>query len=194
MCSLIGGVPRLDGMPATAAAAARPLVPPAAGRRAYCRRASQAAKRQCKAAAGSEGASADETAAAKPPTQQQQQPPKAGEQPHQPQRQQAEPAWQAEGPLLDTNVWAYKPAWCQPYSILATGSLVVSAVWLTSGGSPAWTAAAALPVAAWWYLFLAVYPAQFREYAEGVNAERQQRGGSGSGFSGGGPSRERGGR
>lgn len=80
---------------------------------------------------------------------------------------------QLQSPGVPPLPQAYKPAWCQPYSILATGGLVVSSVWLVSGGSPGWTGAAALPVAAWWYLFLAVYPAQFREYAEGVNAERR---------------------
>lgn len=78
----------------------------------------------------------------------------------------------APGPLAPGQ--AYKPAWCQPYSIVATGSFVVAGAWLASGGSPGWTAAAALPVAAWWYLFLAVYPAQFQEYAEGMNAQRRR--------------------
>ncbi|PRW57056.1 hypothetical protein C2E21_4086 [Chlorella sorokiniana] len=75
---------------------------------------------------------------------------------------------------LDSNVWTHKPAWCQPWSILATGSTVVAGVWAVSSGSPGWTAAAALPVAAWWWLFLGIYPQQFRQYAEGLNAQQQQ--------------------
>ena len=57
---------------------------------------------------------------------------------------------------LDTNVWAYKPVWCQPWSIVGTGAAIVGGVWTISGGSHGWTAAAALPVAAWWFLFLGV--------------------------------------
>ena len=75
---------------------------------------------------------------------------------------------------LDPNVWTHKPAWCQPWSIVGTGSAVVAGVWAVSGGSPGWTAAAALPVAAWWWLFLGIYPQQFREYAEGLNAQQRQ--------------------
>ena len=75
---------------------------------------------------------------------------------------------------LDPNVWAHKPAWCQPWSILATGSAVVAGVWAVSGGSSGWTAAATVPVAAWWWLFLGIYPQQFKEYAEGLNAQQRQ--------------------
>lgn len=64
--------------------------------------------------------------------------------------------------------------WCQPWSIVATGGLVVSGVWQVSSGSPWWTAAAVLPVAAWWVLFLVIAPAQFRDYVDAVN-EQQQR-------------------
>jgi hypothetical protein len=76
--------------------------------------------------------------------------------------------------LVETNVWAYKPWWCQPWSILATGAAVVGAAWALSGRSPGWTTAAALPVAAWWALFLVLMPAQFREYAEAENAMLRQ--------------------
>ena len=31
-----------------------------------------------------------------------------------------------------------------------------------------------MPVAAWWLLFLGIYPAQFKEYAESVNSEQQK--------------------
>ena len=80
---------------------------------------------------------------------------------------------------LDTNVWAYKPAWCQPWSIVGSGAAVVAGVWVISGGSNAWTGASALPVLAWWYLFLGIYPAQFREYAEAVNDQHRQQRSSG---------------
>ncbi len=76
---------------------------------------------------------------------------------------------------MDTNVWAYKPPWCQPWSIVASGAGVVGGVWAVSGGSPYWSAAASLPILAWWFLFLGVMPAQFRDYAEASNAEQRQR-------------------
>lgn len=73
-------------------------------------------------------------------------------------------------------MWAYKPVWCQPWSILATGAAVVGGVWAVSGHSSGWTAAAAIPIAAWWVLFLGVMPAQFKEYAAQTNEQlwRQQ--------------------
>ena len=65
----------------------------------------------------------------------------------------------------EPNVWATKPAWCQPWSIIASGLLVIAApaglfhlTWLS--------ALFAIPIAAWWYLFLLVYPSQFKAYVE----------------------------
>lgn len=75
---------------------------------------------------------------------------------------------------LDTDVWSYKPAWCQPYTIIGTGLAVIGGMWGFTGGSMVWTAAGSVPVIAWWYLFLIIYPAQFKEYAEGINTERQE--------------------
>lgn len=76
--------------------------------------------------------------------------------------------------LLDPNVWSYKPVWCQPWSIVATGAAAVGGVWAMSGHSFGWAAVVAVPVAAWWLLFLGLYPAQFREYAESTNAQQQR--------------------
>lgn len=74
------------------------------------------------------------------------------------------------GQLMDPNVWAYKPRWCQPWSILATGAGLVGAAWVLSGRSSGWAAVTAVPVAAWWALFLVLMPAQFREQAKAANA------------------------
>jgi hypothetical protein len=60
-----------------------------------------------------------------------------------------------------TSLWALKPWWCQPWSILLTG---VTAV----GGSWWWLRLwwISLPLAAavllWWWLFLVVVPAAYR--------------------------------
>lgn len=78
---------------------------------------------------------------------------------------------------MDTNVWASKPAWCQPWSILATGSIIVGGVWTVSGHSPGWTALVALPIGAWWGLFLVLMPAQYREYVEGLMEEQLRQAG-----------------
>ena len=52
-----------------------------------------------------------------------------------------------EGPPAD--VWQTKPAWCQPWTILATGSSAVGGAWLLSGHR-VWVAClVAVPVAAW---------------------------------------------
>ena len=96
--------------------------------------------------------------------------PPSPQQPQQPAEQQAF-AQQPPQQRLELNVWAYKPPWCQPWSILVTGAAVVAGAWAVSGRSPVWAALAALPIAAWWYFFLLVMPAQFRAYAEQSNAE-----------------------
>ena len=50
-------------------------------------------------------------------------------------------------------------------SIIAAPWLVMHSIWLT--------AVVALPILAWWYLFLLVMPMQYREYAEEVNSGSQ---------------------
>ena len=75
---------------------------------------------------------------------------------------------------METDVWASKPAWCQPWTILGTGSAFVAIVWAISGGSTGWTVAGSLPVLAWWYLFLGIMPGQYRGHAESVNVQQRQ--------------------
>ena len=66
----------------------------------------------------------------------------------------------------NTDFWAYKPVWCQPWSIITTGvGFVAAARWVT-GGSTVATVVAAVPILAWWYIFLVAVPADFRKYAE----------------------------
>ena len=60
------------------------------------------------------------------------------------------------------SLWALKPWWCQPWSILLTGVVAV-------GGSWWWLRVwwISLPLAAavllWWWLFLVVVPAAYRD-------------------------------
>ena len=66
---------------------------------------------------------------------------------------------------MPERVWALKPWWCQPWSIVATGlALVVGSwgllrqIWLTG--------LVALAVALWWWLFLVLMPAQWHELVQ----------------------------
>jgi len=64
-------------------------------------------------------------------------------------------------------VWEEKPWWCQPWTIVATGAAVVAAARVAAAGLAGvthidglrhlWLVAAAV-IAAWWGLFLGVYP------------------------------------
>jgi hypothetical protein len=75
-----------------------------------------------------------------------------------------------------TNIWDSKPAWCQPYSIVATGIAAASTPfglfhWHGWLGDAA-TFVVSAGVAVWWWLFLYVVP---REYAAAVELELERR-------------------
>ena len=57
--------------------------------------------------------------------------------------------------------WSLKPWWCQPWSILLTGVLVIAGSWFLMHR---WwiSAPVAVAVLAWWGLFLVVVPAAYR--------------------------------
>lgn len=57
--------------------------------------------------------------------------------------------------------WSLKPWWCQPWSILLTGVLVIAGSWFLLHR---WwiSAPVAVAVLAWWGLFLVVVPAAYR--------------------------------
>ena len=70
------------------------------------------------------------------------------------------------GEPTNSDFWAYKPVWCQPWSIVSTGiAFVAGARWIT-GGSTIATVVAAVPILAWWYVFLILVPGDFRKYAD----------------------------
>lgn len=74
----------------------------------------------------------------------------------------------------EADVWATKPPWCQPWTIGLTGSLIVYAPTLVFHAK--WLSAlVALPIAAWWYVFLVAYPKQFREYVESARSYYDKR-------------------
>ena len=59
------------------------------------------------------------------------------------------------------SLWALKPWWCQPWSIVLTGLAVVLASWWLLR---LWWVSlpVALAVLVWWWLFLVVVPAAYR--------------------------------
>jgi hypothetical protein len=55
------------------------------------------------------------------------------------------------------SVWDYKPWWCQPWSILLTGLVLISGSWLMFHRF--WvTGLVAAPLSAWMGFFLLLYP------------------------------------
>lgn len=65
----------------------------------------------------------------------------------------------------DLSIWHYKPWWCQPPMIVATGLSVIAAAFFLSEESYKVTLLASGPVFAWWYIFLYVMPRQFKSFA-----------------------------
>jgi hypothetical protein len=55
------------------------------------------------------------------------------------------------------NVWDYKPWWCQPWSILLTGTTLITASWFIF--KIIWlTVIVAIPLLIWMIFFIIVYP------------------------------------
>lgn len=55
------------------------------------------------------------------------------------------------------NIWDRKPWWCQPWSILLTGAMLIFASWLIF--HRLWvTAIVAMPIGVWMGYFLLVFP------------------------------------
>lgn len=63
---------------------------------------------------------------------------------------------------LDGSFWDHKPGWCQPWSILTTGVVIISlSWWLTQR----WWISVPLSavIGMWWWLFLVAVPTAWRE-------------------------------
>ncbi|XHX77837.1 MAG: DUF6737 family protein [Stenomitos frigidus ULC029] len=60
------------------------------------------------------------------------------------------------------NVWTYKPWWCQPWSILLTGAVLIGGSWGLL--QTVWlTVLVAVPVVVWMVFFLLIYPRLMQE-------------------------------
>ncbi|GBF81033.1 DUF6737 family protein [Aphanothece sacrum] len=63
------------------------------------------------------------------------------------------------------NIWDYKPWWCQPWSILLTGIIIVSGGWFITR-ILLLTVILSVLIVVWWGYFLMIYPRLFKEYLE----------------------------
>ncbi|MDJ0902058.1 MAG: hypothetical protein QNJ55_24975 [Xenococcus sp. MO_188.B8] len=60
------------------------------------------------------------------------------------------------------NLWNYKPWWCQPWSIILTGIIIISGSWFIV--KIIWlTILVTIPIVLWWFYFLIVYPKLAKE-------------------------------
>lgn len=64
-----------------------------------------------------------------------------------------------------SDIWDYKPWWCQSWSILLTGIILISGCWLIT--KTFWlTILLSFLVIVWWGYFLIIYPRIFKQYIE----------------------------
>ena len=73
---------------------------------------------------------------------------------------------------MESDMWKSKPAWCQPWTILTTGAVVITASWLLFQ-SLVFTLLSSLVVFAWWYLFLILVPSSYAAAARQVDRDRE---------------------
>ncbi|MEW6495573.1 MAG: DUF6737 family protein [Cyanobacteriota bacterium] len=58
--------------------------------------------------------------------------------------------------------WSYKPWWCQPWSILLTGIIIITGSWVL--GKTVWvTGLVSLPILCWWIYFLLIWPGLMKQ-------------------------------
>ncbi|MEQ9671693.1 DUF6737 family protein [Coleofasciculus sp. G2-EDA-02] len=59
------------------------------------------------------------------------------------------------------NPWNYKPWWCQPWSILLTGVVIITGSWVLA--KTLWiTVIVTTPILVWWFYFLWLWPRLLR--------------------------------
>ncbi|XP_062214872.1 uncharacterized protein LOC133915651 [Phragmites australis] len=68
------------------------------------------------------------------------------------------------------SVWDTKPVWCQPWTILLSGTVAVACSWVLLQ-SIVITAGVSFAICAWWYIFLYSYPKAYTE----MIAERRRK-------------------
>ena len=74
----------------------------------------------------------------------------------------------------EVSMWSSKPPWCQPWTIVLTGASIVAAP--TAVLHLKWLSAlVALPIFAWWYVFLVIAPKQYSDYVESARSYYDRR-------------------
>jgi hypothetical protein len=69
------------------------------------------------------------------------------------------------------NPWAYKPWWCQPWSIVLTGMALITGSWVLA--KTVWfTVVVSVPVLAWMGFFLLLWP-QLITYGEVLDHQQE---------------------
>jgi hypothetical protein len=59
--------------------------------------------------------------------------------------------------MSDSNLWEHKPWWCQPWTIILTGIIIIAGSWLLF--KTIWlTAPIAILIMLWWAYFLIIIP------------------------------------
>jgi hypothetical protein len=72
-----------------------------------------------------------------------------------------------------TNIWDYKPSWCQPWSIILAGLTIVAVSWLAI--HTIWlTFGVSMLIVAWWVYFLIIYPKAFAEYLTSQQSDNEK--------------------
>lgn len=68
-------------------------------------------------------------------------------------------------------MWEYKPPWCQPWTIVSTGIVLITSVNLISHQSYLMTGLIAIPIFVWWYIFLILVPQEFKQYVHNATKD-----------------------
>jgi hypothetical protein len=59
--------------------------------------------------------------------------------------------------MSNTNLWEHKPWWCQPWTIILTGIIIIVGSWLLF--QTIWlTVPVAILIVLWWTYFLVIVP------------------------------------
>jgi hypothetical protein len=59
--------------------------------------------------------------------------------------------------MSNTNLWEHKPWWCQPWTIILTGIIIIVSSWLLF--QTIWlTVPVAILIVLWWTYFLIIVP------------------------------------
>jgi len=68
-------------------------------------------------------------------------------------------------PAASDSIWDHKPWWCQPWTIVLTGTAIPTGVWLLTH---LWwlTLPLVLGVSAWWFVFLYLVPKRYAEQSQ----------------------------